>query len=170
MIVSGAPGAGKSSALMALSDALIDDELPHACGDVDELAWAYPWPDLARRTEHLRRWRESHSDRELLLVAEVVESAAHREQLLAALGAEDHLLVCLEAPAATLRARITAREPPGWSGLERLVGEAEPLQEALAGLDGVHLRLDSERLAPAEISDRIRSARPDILRAAGDRA
>jgi hypothetical protein len=165
VVLTGLPGAGKTATLTALSDALVVDRVEHASVDADEVAWAYPFPDLAGRCEHLRAWREAQqrAGQELVLVAEVIESDAHLGDVLAALGADDHLLVRLEAAPGTLRERIVAREPPGWFGLSHLLGEAESLAPALAALQGVHLSLDTEGLTLAEISDRIRAARPDKL-------
>lgn len=170
VVLTGLPGAGKTATLLALTDALIDDRIAVASADADEVAWAYPFPDLAQRCEHLRAWREAHqrAGHELFVVAEVIESDAHLRDVLAALGADDHLLVRLEAAPATLRERIVAREPPGWSGLERLLAETESLAPALAALDGVHLSLDTERLTLAEISERMRAERPDRLRPLDD--
>ena len=165
VLVTGPPGAGKTVTLTALSDALVEAAVPHASGDVDELAWAYPFPDLPQRCAHLRDWCDSHrrAGRTLLLVAEVIESPAHLSDVLAALGADDHLLVRLEAEPATLRRRIVAREPEGWFGLEYLLNEMEQLHLSMAGLDGVHLVLDTERLTAPQITEAIRAARPDEL-------
>ena len=152
-------------ALTALSDALVADRVEHAAVDVDEVAWGYPFPTLEQRCEHLRSCCDSHrrAGHQVLLVAEVIESPGHLREVLDALGADDKLLVRLEAPLATLRQRIVAREPPGWWGLAHLLAEAEPLHAWLPQLDGVDLVLDTERLGPTEVTGRIRSARPDKL-------
>lgn len=152
-------------ALTALSDAMVAARVEHAAVDVDEVAWGYPFPTLEQRCDHLRACCDSHrrAGQQTLLVAEVIESAGHLRDVLDAVGANDLLLVRLEARLATLRQRIIAREPPGWHGLDHLLGETEPLHTALAQLDGVHLVLDTEQLEPAEITARIRSARPDKL-------
>jgi hypothetical protein len=165
VVLTGPPGAGKTAALTALSDALIDDEIPHASADVDELAWAFPYPTLEERCAHLRTWCGPHrrAGHELVLVAEVIESPAQLRCVVAALGADEHLLVRLQAPVPMLRQRIAVREPPGWSGLARLQAEAEELFVSQPELDGVHLVLDTERLTPAQAADRIRAARPDRL-------
>jgi broad-specificity NMP kinase len=162
VIVTGAPGAGKTVALTALSDSLVAAGIEHAAVDVDEVAWAYPYPDLAGRCEHLRSACESHRrvGRELMLVAEVIESPSHLVDVLAAIGADAHLLVRLRAEPATMRARILAREPEDWPGLDHLLGEVEPSHAALDRLDGIQLTLDSEQLAPAEIAARIRDTLP----------
>src|SRR4051794_22802440 len=165
VIVTGPPGSGKTVTLTALSDALVKDRVAHAAVDVDEVAWAYPYPDRVQRCEHLRVWCAAHrrAGRETLLVAEVIESAAHLADVLAVLGAHDHLLVRLDAALETLRQRIIAREPPAWVGLDELLEETPALQAALIRLEGVHTVVDSERLDVTQIVDLIRSARPDML-------
>jgi len=165
VVVTGAPGAGKTAALIGLADALIDDQIAHAAVDVDEVAWAYPFPDLDARCARLAAAWGAHREagHDLLLVGEVVESNDHLAQILGSVGADDHLLVLLEAAPATMRDRIVAREPPGWSGLDHLLGEVERYAVSLPQLDGVHVVCNTEQLAPDEVTARIRAARPDLL-------
>jgi len=165
VVVTGPAGAGKSVVLMALADALIDDEIAHATIDVDEVAWAWPYPDMDERIDLLRALWEAHrrAGHELLVMGEVIESSEQLDALLSALAADDHLLVRLEAPSALLRQRILQREPPGWSGLEQLLAEAEVLAVSQAELDGVHLVADTARAGPDEIAARIRAERRDLL-------
>lgn len=165
VLVTGPPGSGKTATLTALLDALAEDGVPHAGVDVDEISWAYPFPDLARRCGHLRAWRNSHAraGATLFVVAEVIESRAHLLDVLAALGTDDHLLVRLRAEPATLRERIIAREPHGWFGLDQLLDETERLQATMPSLEGVHVVLNSEHLSVAAITESIRAARPDVL-------
>lgn len=165
VVLTGPPGAGKTVTLSALSDALVADEIAHAAVDVDEIAWAYPFPTTARRCEHLRGWWRSHrpEGHALALVAEVIESTAHLNRVLSALAADDHLVVALVAAEQTLRERIVAREPAGWSGLDWLLDYVHRSVVAHATLVGVHMTIDSERLTSAEIAARICWARSDVL-------
>ena len=165
VVVTGPPGSGKTVTLTALSNALVADGVPHATVDVDEVAWAYPFPDLPQRCEHLRVWSAAHrqAGSETLLVAEVIESPSHLVDVLNSLGVDDHLLVRLDAALETLQARVIAREPPDWFGLDWLLAETPKLQIALAELDGVDAVLDSENLTLTEVVGQIRSARPDKL-------
>jgi hypothetical protein len=160
VVLTGPPGAGKTVTLTALSDALVKDRVAHSAVDVDEVAWTYPFPDLAQRCEYPRAWAGAHrrAGRDVLLVAELIESPGHLSEVIAAVGAGDHLLVRLDAPLATLRERVIAREPPGWPGLDHLLDETPRLKDGLAGLDGVHLVISSEHAALPEIVARIRSA------------
>ena len=160
------------STLTALVDSLAEDDIAHAAVDTDEVAWAHPPPDLEGRSEHLRAWRLSHTEAgaTLLIVAEVIESAAHLAAVLGALDVEDHLLVRLEADPSTLRARIVEREPDGWHGLDHLLHAMEQLHVAMPALGGVHLVVDTRQSTLAEVARRIREARPDRLAIAGPRA
>jgi hypothetical protein len=164
-LVTGPPGSGKTVALTALLDALAADGIPHAGVDVDEVSWAFPFPDLHRRCEHLRSWRDSHArdGATLFVIAEVIESATHLADVLAALDADDYLLVRLHASEATLRARIIAREPDGWFGLGHLLDEMQHLLKTMPALGGVHVVLDSDQLTVGEITESIRAARADVL-------
>ena len=96
-------------------------------------------------------------------MAEVIESPSHLVDVLNSLGVDDHLLVRLDGALETLEARVIAREPPDWFGLDWLLAETPKLQIALAELDGVHAVLDSENLTLTEVVGQIRSARPDKL-------
>lgn len=165
VVVNGAPGAGKTVCLEALSDALVKDEISHTAIDVDEVAWAYPYPSDEERFVLLGASWEAHrrAGHDLLLVAEVVESQEALAGLLEAVGADDHLQVVLESSPETLRKRIVERELPGWSGLDYLLTEMERWAVVLKQIDGVHARLDTERLSPNEVAARIRAERPDLL-------
>jgi hypothetical protein len=126
-----------------------------------------PFPELAQRSEHLRIWAAAHERKghTLLLIAEVIESTSHLRDLRASLGADDSLLVAVDAEIETLRRRIVAREPPGWTELQWLLDQTPGLQEALAKIDGIHAVFDSDTLTVNEIVERIRSTRPDKLMA-----
>lgn len=99
------------------------------------------------------------------VVAEVVESPDHLVELLSVLDVDDHLLVRLHASPASLRARIIAREPEGWFGLEFLLVEMERLHATMPLMEGVHLVLDTEHRSVREITESIRAARPEVLNA-----
>lgn len=158
VIITGAPGAGKTVTLIGLHDALADAGIAHAAVDVDDVAWSFPYPDAGTRLEALRDAVASHRRRgaTLFLVGEVVETGAGLRALLDAIGTHDHLLVRLTASAATRRERIIAREPPGWSELEHLLEESAGHDDRLEG----GLVLDTERSTPRELGERIRAALP----------
>lgn len=165
VVITGAPGAGKTTYLIGLTDALVDVEVAHAAIDTDEVSWAYPFPDLSERAAYLGNAWAAYRDRghAVLLLGEVIESKEHLTQLLEAVGAEDHLLVRLTAPYALLRQRILEREPPGWSGIDHLLEETERWVRVIGELADVHLTIDTTRIAPAQAAALIRAERPDKL-------
>ena len=152
IIITGAPGAGKSSALTALTDQLAGDGVEHLTVEVDDLSRGHPWRDGRR---HLRAFA---TETELLLVAATVESPDYLGALLEAIGCDEHLLVRLHARPETLVRRLRERETIPWSGLEALIAGTPALQEAIAALPGVHLALDSEGATPQALARTIRSA------------
>ena len=105
VVLTGLPGAGKSSVLTALADGLSEHDLPHAAVEVEMLVWAHPALDDEQWLRHVAAicalYREA--GHRLLLVAQTVETDADLARLLDAVGADDVFLVRLEA------------QPPRWS-------------------------------------------------------
>jgi hypothetical protein len=165
VLITGAPGVGKTTYLTALTDVLADDDIAHAVIDADDVAWAYPYPDLEARTGYIRHVWDAHRarDHQLLLLGEVVESAEHLANLLDAVGAGDHLLVRLTAPYMLIRQRILAREPVEWSGTEHLLEETRRWVERVDAMEEAHVTIDTVRTGPLEAAARIRAARPERL-------
>jgi len=126
VVVTGPPGAGKSSVLMALADALSDDDVAHAAVEVEALVWTHPALTDEQWTRQLRSTCGFCRDAgfELLLLSQTLESDDDLAQLLAAVGADERFLVRLEAQTETLTERIVEREPPSWSGVPALVAHA----------------------------------------------
>jgi broad-specificity NMP kinase len=160
LVLTGPPGAGKSAVLEALSDALVDDDVAHATVETEALTATHPPLDDARWLAHVRAACGLHRDdgQRLLLVATTVESDADLRGVLDAVGADEHVVVRLEADPATLARRIVEREPEGWSGLGDLVAASARLAPVIAALDGIDLALSTEDARPSEVAARIRKA------------
>lgn len=171
VLITGPPGAGKTSVLTALVDALSDDDMPHAGIEVEMLEWAHPALTDEQWTRHLRTMCELYRDagHDLLLVAQTVETAEDLAQLLDAVGAEEHFMVRLEAEPTTLVERIIQREPESWSGLPGLVRHAQELAVTMLHLDGVDLVLSTEGQRAEAVAGRIRAALPHRLAARSPR-
>lgn len=90
VVITGPPGAGKTSVLTALSDALSGDDIAHAAIEVEALIWTHP-PLSEEQSAHQLRltcglYREAgHS---LLLLAQTLETDDDVARLLEAVGAE----------------------------------------------------------------------------------
>jgi hypothetical protein len=169
LVLTGPPGSGKSSVLEALSDALVDDDVAHATVETEALTSTHPPLEDAHwfaQVEAACRLHREQGQR-LLLVATTVESEADLRGVLDAVGADEHVVVRLEAEPATLARRIVEREPEGWSGLDQLVAASRRLSPLIAGLDGIDLVLATEEARPCEVAARIRM--PSPRRCAGRR-
>lgn len=165
LVLTGPPGAGKTSVLTALVDALSDDDIAHAAVEVEALVWTHPAVTREQWARHVRAICELHrqAGHRLLLVAQTLETDADVTELLAAVAADQVFLVRLEARPATLVRRIVEREPPAWSGLDDLVEHAQELAASMPALSGVDLILSTEGERAEDVAARIRAARPDWL-------
>jgi len=165
VLLTGPPGAGKTSVLIALVDALSDDDVPHAAIEVEMLVWTHPSLSDEQWTRHVAAMCELYREtgHGLLLVAETLESDEDVAQLRHAVSADEHFLVRLEAQPATLVERIIRREPEGWSGLSGLIEHTQQLAVSMPALRGVDLVLSTEGQRPEAVAERIRAALPDQL-------
>lgn len=165
LVLIGSPGAGKTSVLGALSDLLTIEDIPHALIETEALTAAHPalpdeqWVQQIAAVSGLYR----RFGYELLLVVVTVETAADLRQAVAAIGADEHVVVRLQAEPATLRRRITEREPPCWSGLDDLLTATTRMAPVIAELEGIALTLTTEGQRPDAVANRIRDAIPRPL-------
>ena len=168
LVLTGAPGAGKTAVLEALSDQLVVEDVSHALVETEALTSAHPplgddqWFEPVQAVCGLYR----RSGYPLLLVAVTVESGEDLRRLLAAVSADEHAVVRLEAEPETLCRRIVEREPAGWSGLDELLAASARLTTVIAGLDGIALALSTEGQRPPAVAARIRDAFAHALRPA----
>jgi broad-specificity NMP kinase len=158
VVLTGPPGAGKTSVLTALVDDLSDSGVPHAAIEVEMLVWTHPAVTEERWARHVETACALHRDagHDLLLVAQTAENDDELARLLTAVGAEEHVVVRLEAEPDTLAARIVEREPESWSGLAELVEHSRELSVTMPALRGVDLVLSTEGERPEAVAARIR--------------
>lgn len=165
LVVTGPPGSGKTTLLTALQNALADDGISHAVIEVEALSWAHPFPSDDQAFLHLAALRQMYENAGygLILCGATVTSPAYMDGLLAALRADERLVVRLEADPVVLRRRIVEREPPSWSGLPSLLAataEISATSRLLPEVEGVFPTMEA---TPLEIADQVRRMRPHIL-------
>jgi DNA polymerase III delta prime subunit len=160
LVLTGPPGAGKTTTLTALMGRLEAAGARFAAVEVEALALVHPWPDDDAAFEHLAFVAASFARRgyPLLLASATVTGPAYLARVRAALATDDVLLVALVAPPEVLRRRIAEREPPDWVGLPRLLEAASALGEATRTLPGADLVLDTDELAPGQVIAAIAAA------------
>lgn len=142
----GAPGAGKSAVLDALSTLLERDGVEHGAIETEELTRGFPALSNAVLVEQLAAALavQRRAGRRLFLIAFTAESEGELSDVRAAAGVARSLVACLRAPADALAARLQAREPDGWPGKAALVAHARELADAVPALAGIDLLLDTE--------------------------
>src|SRR3954471_11685922 len=141
VLITGAPGAGKTSVLDALTTLLENAGIHFGALETEQLTRGHPWLSDARGHAQLRevcRLQRSYG-RELFLLAATTETDADLRSLLDAVAAERRLVVCLRASPATVRRRVLGREPEAWGGRDRLAAHAAALAGAIPALEGIDL-------------------------------
>lgn len=129
VLITGPPGAGKSTTATAVHDALGADGIDNALIEVDELERSYPPLSPARAMANLAALASAYRDggTRLLFVTATCETDDDRAAVLDATAADAWLVVRLDAAAHVVRQRIIDREPATWHGLAELVASAERL-------------------------------------------
>jgi shikimate kinase len=157
IVLTGAPGAGKSSVLESLAGLLDNAKVPHAAIESEQLAWGYPWlPEeqaYAVLAEVCRVQRGF--GRRLFLVAATTETDEHITGLLAAVAADHHTVICLEATPETAARRVHEREPADWHGRDELVRAARRLATQIPALRGIDLHVHTEGRDPRDVAREI---------------
>ena len=160
LLLTGPPGSGKTEVAASLHDSLGEAGIDTALVEIDALERSYPPIDRRRSLSHLAVMASSYRDigAELFVITATIEDEAHREAVIEAVGADETMLVRLEADPQTLRERLLAREAPGWGGLPDLLNASRRLAASMEDLPGVDLVLSTEDRQPAEIAKSVEAA------------
>ena len=160
LILTGAPGSGKSSVLDALTTLLEIEQVRFGAVESEQLARGYPWllasewvPQLAAVVA-----LQKVVGRDTFLVVATTED---RDQLLAvvnAVDAEPVLVVCLAASTDIAAERVAAREPDSWPGKAALVDHARTLAQQIPAIPGLDLVISTVDRAAADVAAEIRQA------------
>lgn len=155
IVISGPPGSGKSKTLEALSDLLYDKDVHHAVLETEAVSWSHPGLPNVAVLRHLNAVASLFDEEgyDLILVASPVESAGELRALIEALGATGCFLAQLDADEDVLCERVAAREPVGWSQLDRLLGRVKTLRQEMLALDIADLIVDTMSRTPSEVAN-----------------
>ena len=157
VILSGAPGAGKSSLAEEMFDQLLKHDVRHAVIDVDALCLSYPfragdpYNDVTAVQNVASVWanfRRQGIDR--LVLVRVVEARADVERLLAAVPGGRATVCHLAASPATVEERLRRRETG--SSTESLVARGRQLAAAPPDASFVDIVLETDGRALDELA------------------
>jgi gluconate kinase len=145
LLLIGAPGAGKSSALDALATRLEIAGVAHGAIESEELARGFPLLDASRWIAQLGVVLELQREagRHLFLIAATVEDDEELRELRGALRADQSIAVCLAAPPELLAERLERRESDRWPGKRRLIEHARALAQSVPRLAGIEVVIDT---------------------------
>jgi dephospho-CoA kinase len=169
VIVTGAPGSGKSVTLQALSDLLTDLAVEHGAIESEQLAWGYPWLPFGDMVGQLQAVlaAQARIGRRLFLVAATPETDEQLDALVEAVGGESVLVVALRASSDVVAERLLRREPAEWSGLARLTEHARYLTETTPHLRRVDTVIDTQDRSPSDVARLIYEAMASTTRLEG---
>jgi broad-specificity NMP kinase len=160
LVLTGAPGTGKTSALQALTTLLQIDGVEHGAIEAEQLAWGWPWLSYREATQQLEAVLalQRRAGRHLFLIATTTEDVEELRMILDAIGADLVLVVCLTARPQTVAARIARREPDRWPGKQDLIARARVLADTVPQVEGIDIVIDTETVDPEQVAARIRDA------------
>ena len=165
-MITGAPGAGKSSVAQAFTILLDNAGVEHGAIESEQLAWGAPWlPDdlVHEQLAAVVRLQRGYG-RRLFVVVATTETAEDLDGLVAAVGAERTLVACLSAPSEVCAARVLEREPERWAGREALAAHARELASVIPGLPGIDVVLGTDGRDEEAVAAELLTAAAALLR------
>jgi|GEM_PF-2659411 len=160
LVLTGAPGSGKSSVLQALSTLLELEGVPHGAIETEHLGWGLPALSMQICVEQLACVLALQRDagRSRFLIAATAEDAGELRAVVEAVGAERSLVVLLSADQEVLAARLQEREPELWPGKRALIAHARELAGRLPRIDGVDVIIGTEGREASGVAGEVRAA------------
>lgn len=159
LILTGAPGSGKTVVLNALSTLLEIDGMEFGAIESEEFGRGWPWlipaqwlPQLAAVVALQRK-----AGRETFLVVATTETEQELTDVVEAVGADRVAVICLTAPRDVVADRVADREPDSWPGKRALIAHARELADAVPSIPGVDLTLRTDGRDPTDVAAEIKA-------------
>jgi chloramphenicol 3-O-phosphotransferase len=160
MILTGAPGSGKSSVLNALSTSLELEEVAFGAIESEQLARGCPWLEASQWVPQLAAIIElqKKAGRDMFLVVATTETEEELRGVIDAVGVDRVVVICLSAPAEVVAQRVADREPDSWPGKTALVERARRLAEAIPSIPSVDLIIQTVDRRPVDVAAEVTDA------------
>jgi hypothetical protein len=170
LILTGPPGAGKSSVLEALTTLLEIDGVEFSALESEQLGWGSPWLSAEQWLPQLAAVMalQRQVGRRLFLVAATTETTDELCRVVEAVGADRSLVVLLVAAPEVVAARIDSREPDLWPGKANLIEHARSLAVSMPqDLAGVDAQVRTDGRAAVDVAAELRDVLGAALRPRG---
>ena len=157
LILTGAPGTGKTSVLDALATLHEIEAVEHGRIEAEQLSLGQPllpaswWVPQLDAVLAIQR----EAGRRRFLISATVETAEDLAAARTAAACELLLVVCLSASPETVAARIDVREPDHWPGKALLIARARQLASSTPCLPGIDHVITTERRAAEDVASEI---------------
>jgi len=157
VVLTGAPGAGKSTVLEKSQPCSRSTQSSSEL-ESEQLGWGSPWLDDEWRLRQLKAVMEiqRQAGRRLFLIAATTETSRELAAVIGAIAADEHVAVLLSAPADVVAARIEAREPDSWPGKLALIDHARELATSMQALTGIDLRIRTDDRSVTDVALELR--------------
>ncbi len=160
LILTGAPGAGKSSVLEELATLLDIEDVEHGAIEAESLSLGRPllpassWVAQLDAVLALQR----AAGRQRFLISATCATAEELAGVIGATAAESLLVVCLRASPEAIAARLEDREPDRWPGKAPLIARAQRYAVSAPRLPGIGLVIDTEERHAEDVATEILEA------------
>ena len=158
LILTGAPGSGKSEVFDALGTLLESERVPFGAIEEDELSRGWPYMDAGQWLPQLAAVvaLQREIGRETFLITATTEDESELRGVIDAVGADRVLVVCLGAPPHIVADRVREREPDSWPGKAALIEHARELAVQIPSIEGIDYVVSTDGRERSEVAAEIR--------------
>jgi cytidylate kinase len=160
VLLTGPPGAGKSSVLEELATLLEIEGLEFGALESEQLAWGSPWLCGEQWLGQVRTvlGLQRQAGRHRFLIAATTETTEELAAVRDAIAVDRLVSALLVAPPDVVAARIDARESDAWPGKQELIEHARHLAISMRNLAGIDIRIDTDGRETGDVAVELREA------------
>lgn len=160
VLLTGAPGAGKSSVLEELATLFEIEGVGFGALESEQLGWGLPWLSGEPWLNQLRAVLDlqRQAGRRRFLIAATTETSDELAAVRDAIAVDQLVCVLLTVPPEVAAARIGAREPDTWPGKRRLTAHSRDLAISMRNLEGIDIRIDTDGREAGDVAVELREA------------